>query len=264
MLGPWFSRTGDGKGAEDQIQVAPSPSAQEDSEQTAPEARYDAHVDDDDDDGSPSGNNFTTSHDTYLAMLRAPQPTASGKTVAETTQPETLFDPFTGADLGQLTSTGQPATRPAAREEVWAHLGRVLALQSEVARMHVQMESIGARAPEARLEATRRWGLGRTQSGLGIEGEEEEEEERRRERDEEFERLTGKFTGRKEGIDAIMNKVRTHSIMQSCIMLEAVFTARRDVTGDHCFPRDGNAYYRPITVTTRINKGLARSHNSNG
>src|SRR6266545_2509274 len=80
---------------------------------------------------------------------------------------DVLIDPFDGSNLGVLVPHGQgpesqsPSqvnlinnfesglgtmnTNPAGSEAVWSQLTRVLDIQSEISRMHLEMESIGLR-----------------------------------------------------------------------------------------------------------------------
>lgn len=118
-------------------------------------------------------------------------------------------------------------------EDLWNHLGRILELQSDIAAMHVQMEGLGARAKAKSQRETRaldqkaskrgnqHWnyadhgdaagddpGIGdRIVEDEGDEVAHDEEAERKKAREEEFARLGDRFTGRKDAIDEIMNKV---------------------------------------------------------
>ncbi|TFK36973.1 hypothetical protein BDQ12DRAFT_686176 [Crucibulum laeve] len=119
---------------------------------------------------------------------------------------------------------------------MWAHLSRVLDLQSQIARMHVDMEGIGLGKPGDTK------GKGKGKNGIGMgkppgregpkmrprqastlsqfeadgehEGDEEgvgmadEEAEKNKAREDEFAKLADQFEGRKESIADIMNRVR--------------------------------------------------------
>ena len=71
-------------------------------------------------------------------------PTAPSE-VPGTVMPELdrLFDPHTGAALGTFTPP-QPANGQA-REELWAHLARIRALQAEIAGLHVRCQPSGTK-----------------------------------------------------------------------------------------------------------------------
>lgn len=132
-----------------------------------------------------------------------------------------LFDPFTGARIGNLVSTevgSDPNTKT--EEDIWSHLSQILKLQSDIAEKHIKMEGIGLKKPgptsgTKSKGVTRRpgssggrvWGDG-TEQGVdeGVEEEAEEDIESRK-REEEFSRLNDKFAGRKDAIDGIMKDV---------------------------------------------------------
>ena len=177
-----------------------------------------------------------------------------------------LIDPFDGSSLGTLiphahggdsqatsqinllnTQEAGVNTNPAGSEAIWAHLSRVLDLQTDISKMHLQMESIGqARAGDWKGKRPRRSthgsasenmansatlnpeepilppGLRHRQRAMSTvstisstepENDEErvnvadEEEERSRIRGEEFAKLASQFEGRKEAINQIMVKV---------------------------------------------------------
>jgi hypothetical protein len=86
-----------------------------------------------------------------------------------------------------------------------------MALQSELAQMHLEMETISAKSDEARRKSTKgprnRWGQGEGDDGeedVGVDDEAKAKEAKEKE----FESLPGKFTGREAAIDKIMDKVR--------------------------------------------------------
>ncbi|KZV76937.1 hypothetical protein PENSPDRAFT_747167 [Peniophora sp. CONT] len=169
-------------------------------------------------------------HDTSARMdqaISAPLQSADTLPTAPSEAPGTvmpeldrLFDPHSGATLGIFTppqmANGQ------AREELWAHLARIRALQAEIAGLHVAMEGIGLneKAMHMRVRGTRtrtrsgnvgeRLDLGGSEGEFDAEGREEADKEEarlREERDREFETAENRFDGRKEGIDKIMSKL---------------------------------------------------------
>lgn len=100
------------------------------------------------------------------------------------------------------------------RDELWSGLATIRELQSEVASMHVQMEGIGLN--DARGGKRVAGVASRVHTDTIPVAEEWEEpdgaadaveEQRKRARDAEFTNLTETFKGRREAIDAIMNKV---------------------------------------------------------
>ncbi|KAG5647767.1 hypothetical protein DXG03_008490 [Asterophora parasitica] len=171
---------------------------------------------------------------------------------------EFLYDPFDGTTIGILqepSSQSHPPTQSGAststrrmevgNKEQWIHLSRVLDLQNEVAKMHLDMEGVGpgdgkgkgvgkgrgrakgkardGNAPEGRRE----WGHGRegkakpqrsatgdTIGGDTRDGDEEgvdaagdEEIEMKKAREEQFANLADQFEDRNESIQEIMNKL---------------------------------------------------------
>ena len=193
------------------------------------------------------------SPDAAADPLHARRQPRKRSTSARVSAPEPIHDPFTGHLLGTLhskhasapgagssgsgpddgihphphqhrehgptpASSGDDASAAfdAARDELWAHLGRIRALQSEIATLHVQMEGTGLgehKGPGTGRRVSSTVGpVGgpRTSvSGSGAEWEDEEDEEAeaRREREGEFGRLTGRFERRQDAVDGVMGKV---------------------------------------------------------
>lgn len=159
---------------------------------------------------------------------------------------EHLSDPYDGSNIGILLpalpdaaeypstprrDTSVPGARDLPRnEELWAQLSRVLELQTDIARTHAEMESIGIGKGKAKLgesknkekkeaeDDSKGHGQFPTDPGseeydVGGEGVEmdDEETERNRAREEEFAKLAVQFKGRKKSINDIMSKVRSMS-----------------------------------------------------
>lgn len=157
---------------------------------------------------------------------------------------EVLHDPFDGSPVGLLVSQGQQqqqqhgdvsgnARAPEGEhkeEELWLHLSRVLDLQNQVAKMHLEMESVGPNDGKNRTMGrgrARRKGKWEGGSGdhpdnvaegimvdNGPEGDEEgvevagdEEGESKKAREAEFAGLADQFEGRNESINAIMERL---------------------------------------------------------
>ena len=145
-----------------------------------------------------------------------------------TAQRETLTDPYDGTTLGVLVPntpcpTSTSGEGQLGNEELWTQLSRITDLQTEVARMHLEMEGLGngagkgkGKSGENRHRRRRRSEVGRqSQSDTGLEEYDaegiemdDEETEQNRAREEEFAKLADQFEGRKESINNIMSKVK--------------------------------------------------------
>jgi len=143
---------------------------------------------------------------------------------------EIMYDPSTGQRLHDYVPA--PA-RSGADEELWSHLSHILELQSEIAKMHVDMENVGLRDARghngpvnSELEAQAGTAKDKTRkSRRGNESLEEQEEDDetdeategesdgddevfgKKKREEEFTRLAERFEKRKVAIDSVMDKV---------------------------------------------------------
>lgn len=146
---------------------------------------------------------------------------------------EIMYDPSTGQ---RLHDYGPSPARSGADEELWSQLSHILELQSEIAKMHVNMENVGSRGarghngsvdPErgAKADAARsETGKGkhrRRNESLGEQEEDNETDEAtegeesdgdgdvfgKKNREEEFTRLAERFASRKVAIDSVMEKV---------------------------------------------------------
>ena len=226
---------------------------------------------------------YSTPHDTILAELHSSPDRVASPEPADLTHgtpslhpyqpssPEFLLDPFDGTSLGTLvphsqdsevhsppahtnlsspevgTSQSANANATAPSELVWSHLTNILDLQSQISKMHLEMENIGSvdvkskkhgfshkstlsnastagvssgakrAAPEDPSTPpgsnTRERGLSTGSSSDEPEGDEEnvpsEEAEKNKAREEEFASLAHQFEGRKQAINDIMDKVFT-------------------------------------------------------
>ncbi|EAU92809.2 hypothetical protein CC1G_01854 [Coprinopsis cinerea okayama7 len=168
-------------------------------------------------------------------------------------QPQTvdlLLDPYDGTSQGVLVpqvidvvSPGEAVHNPKiitdtsgnSGEEMWSHLSRVLELQGQIAKMHIEMEGIGLgdgkrkpggfKAPSSMDERRTFHGhrkrtvssvstvasgdyKGGDEEGVGV-GDEEADQNKARE--EEFAKLADQFEGKKDSIREIMNKVWVHT-----------------------------------------------------
>ncbi|KAI0068113.1 hypothetical protein BV25DRAFT_1986942 [Artomyces pyxidatus] len=162
---------------------------------------------------------LNTPHDAVLAELqdhhpghdpsaRIDPPASPSSLPPAPPQPETLYDPFTGAQMGQIS----PLQESARQEDLWVHLARIRELQAAVAGMHVTMEGIGMGDLAIRGAGVRsRSGVGERledeHDRVDEDDDEEGEEARRVQRDKEFDQSEQRFLGRKEEIDRIMEKL---------------------------------------------------------
>ncbi|KAG1795762.1 uncharacterized protein HD556DRAFT_1442085 [Suillus plorans] len=140
---------------------------------------------------------------------------------------EVMYEPFTGQKLSDYVPM---PVRSGADDELWSHLSHILELQSEISKMHVDMENVGLRTarghnvPErgGKAGTTRKeTGKNRRSDTLGEEEDDNESDEAtegedsddndevfgKRKRDEEFTGLAERFAERKVSIDAVMNKL---------------------------------------------------------
>ncbi|KAG2156634.1 uncharacterized protein EDB93DRAFT_923974 [Suillus bovinus] len=138
---------------------------------------------------------------------------------------ETMYEPYTGQKLSDYVSV--PA-RSGTDDELWSHLSHILELQSEISKMHVEMENAGLRTARGHREPERGGKAGRRETKKNRRGdtlvEEEDDDESseategedsdqndevfgKKKRDEEFTRLAERFEERKVSIDTVMTKL---------------------------------------------------------
>ncbi|KAG0707474.1 hypothetical protein DFH29DRAFT_627055 [Suillus ampliporus] len=146
---------------------------------------------------------------------------------------EIMYEPSTGQRLCDYVPT--PA-RSGADDELWSHLSHILEVQSEIAKMHVDMENVGLRTTRGHSgpavpERGAKTDTARNETGkhrrrnetLGEEEDNEDSDEAtegeesdgniddevfgRRKREEEFTRLAERFAERKVAIDSVMDKL---------------------------------------------------------
>jgi hypothetical protein len=144
---------------------------------------------------------------------------------------ETLYEPSTGQRLYDCVPT---PVRSGTDDELWSHLSHILELQSEISKMHVDMESVGLRTARghngpAVPERGGKAGATRSETGknrrrsdtLGeeeghdesdeaTEGEDSDDNDElfgKRKRGEQFTSLAERFAERKVSIDGVMNKL---------------------------------------------------------
>ncbi len=155
----------------------------------------------------------------------SPTPTASF--TSNTLPAARLYDPFDGSPLGIVT-LAEPAVLSretmavsgeiGSGDDVWTHLSRVLDLQHQIARMHVDMEGLGpgtdnkGKGPLGGGFARQRTTSTSSMPGGDIEDEEgigvaDEEAEKLKAREREFKKLATQFEGRKQAINNMMSKV---------------------------------------------------------
>ena len=162
-------------------------------------------------------------------------------------QKEILYDPFDGTPLGLLVpSIRQDHSQnrldskkrgiESENNEQWVHLSQVLDLQSEIAKMHLDMEAIGSsdgkgkgavkgRQAKTKVPGNHGWErrdhdeVSGMQGGLekredttdedeeGVDTAGDEENERKRARETEFANLAEHFAHRNKAVGEIMDKV---------------------------------------------------------
>ncbi|KAF5385099.1 hypothetical protein D9615_001279 [Tricholomella constricta] len=217
--------------------------------------RGEPHIEDDDDgllcEGTPALQNNEP--------IDGPSPTNS-TTHDSNDGKELLYDPFDGTALGLLSSSSPESHLPyleldgtgaspiqrtvgGNKEEQWMHLSRVLDLQNEVAKMHLEIEGVGSgdgkgkgaakgrgrgkgKGLDTNIRERREWSdtvregkakRSATSDSIGADahdGDDEgvdaagdEEIEMKKARKEQFANLADQFEGRKESIQEIMNKL---------------------------------------------------------
>ncbi|KAG6814127.1 hypothetical protein H0H92_002122 [Tricholoma furcatifolium] len=182
-------------------------------------------------------------------------PATSSTPYNPTPRKEVVHDPFDGTPIGVLAtpsfdtlnqadtlSTDPPTSRSEdgeSKEEQWEHLSHVLNLQTELARMHLEMEGTGFGDGKGKL-AGKAWGRGKgkdinprdknwsdfanwkpkrqaTTDTIGDDGHEGDDEgvdaagseelEMKKVREEQFASMAEQFEGRKESVQAIMSKL---------------------------------------------------------
>ena len=125
--------------------------------------------------------------------------TSQGAREADTLA-KNIYDPFNGDPIGLLP----PGSSGKEDNEIWSHLAQVRDLQSEIARMHAQMEGIGDidRGPSSKQVTS-------DDGGFNV------EDEPKATQSAEFARLSDRFTQRKEAVEKIMLKVSLEAISYS-------------------------------------------------
>jgi hypothetical protein len=108
--------------------------------------------------------------------------------------PKNIYDPYDGQSIGLLLPRNDARS---SETSLWTHLAQVRDLQSEIARMHAQMEGLG--------DSER--GVGSPEQATGEEPL-NMEEEAKAVQTAEFSKLSERFNERKKAIEAIMLKVR--------------------------------------------------------
>ena len=127
-----------------------------------------------------------------------------------------LHDPFAGSLIGlSIHDDGLDQTYndrsqfEARKEDLWSHMGNIRSIQTQIANMHVGMESFGLGHQTVQLSVERMHSTAASEGEKwedAVEGEEEEVKEKEV-REQEFAKLADKFHGRKEATENIMTKV---------------------------------------------------------
>jgi hypothetical protein len=126
--------------------------------------------------------------------LRSNTPTSNMAGAARSTPTELLLDPFDGSVLGVLVPKQDDGTNPgsksrsqvnlpgtldslsgapgpprAGNDAVWSHLTRILDIQSQISKQHLEMEGIGTvKAGDAKRKAHKRATRGLGGDGFGV------------------------------------------------------------------------------------------------
>ncbi|KAJ7706016.1 SGNH hydrolase-type esterase domain-containing protein [Mycena rosella] len=180
--------------------------------------------------GQSSGNRNEQPppHDRILGSLFEGQNSSedglNGSSRASVLDNKTIYDPFDGSVIGTLVAPDPNVipeehgklTDTARNEELWSHLSRVLELQNQISRMHLDLEGIGmdARDPKGKGKGTRSRATSVTRVVIddvegeeGIGGKRDEEAEQNKAREEQFSNLSGQFRGKREAINGIMSEL---------------------------------------------------------
>lgn len=183
---------------------------------------------------------------------------------------EIMYEPSTGQRLHDYVPT---PVRSGTDDELWSHLSHILELQSEISKMHVDMENVGLRTARghngpAVPERGGKAGTTRSETGknrrrsdtLGEEDGDDESDEAtegedsdvndevfgKRKREEQFTRLAERFAERKGSIDAVMNKL--DNLSSALKAFHALPTPILDLASSRTSTMSSNA---PLVTTDR-------------
>ncbi|KAJ7170041.1 hypothetical protein C8R46DRAFT_852421, partial [Mycena filopes] len=136
---------------------------------------------------------------------------------------DAIYDPFDGSIVGTLhpqdynvhPEDGKLSEVAAKNEELWTSLSRILELQTQISRMHLDMEDIGMNADakgkgkgtRSRATSVSRVVVDDVEGDEGIGGKRDEEAEKNKAMEQQFDNLTAQLRGKKEAINLIMNKL---------------------------------------------------------
>lgn len=136
---------------------------------------------------------------------------------------QALYDAFNGTPLGVIQPQALATTNSdGVREELWTHLGKIRALQADIASMHITMESIGETAAKRGARVRRRSTGGEKLNEESKVGDDWDGDDwQKKDRDAEFEHSESRFVGRKEEIDEIMGKVSPFILSLLCCSVRA-------------------------------------------
>ncbi|KAJ7786485.1 hypothetical protein B0H16DRAFT_1490631 [Mycena metata] len=157
-------------------------------------------------------------HDRILGTLFRPQNRAetNGSQDASTSDTHNaVYDPFDGTFIGTLLPHDLNLSVGAKNEELWTSLSRVLELQNQISRMHLEMEDIGMNAEgkgkgkgtRSRATSVSRVVIDDVEGDEGIGGKRDEEAEKNKAMELQFETLAAQFRNKKEAINGIMGKL---------------------------------------------------------
>lgn len=135
---------------------------------------------------------------------------------------ENLYDPSTGAVLGVFAPVEH-------EDNMWTQLAKIRDLQSEIATMHLQMESV-AGGSERPLRSKRQ----DSEDDEGGDPKSTAEQQTKMAKDAEFARLEEKFAHKKQAIDALMDKASSRFGLCCYGTLTDLLTPCHSISCLHC------------------------------
>nr|GAT48463.1 predicted protein [Mycena chlorophos] len=159
----------------------------------------------------PAAPPAETSHDRILSEIFAGPETPPDESTMEGPSTMNLYDPFDGQLLGTLSSS-EADDSGKSNNAMWSHLSRVMELQNQISRLHLDLEEVGtgteSKGKKSRSRATSISRVVMEDVGEeGVDGTRDEEAELSRAREEQFAKLSGQFRGKKQAINDIMTKL---------------------------------------------------------
>ncbi|KAJ7040446.1 hypothetical protein C8F04DRAFT_1178165 [Mycena alexandri] len=188
-------------------------------------------------------------HDRILGTLFRPQDRAEtngpGSQDASTLDTHNVvYDPFDGSFIGSLLphdlnvqpEDGKLSEVASKNEELWTSLSRVLELQNQISRMHLDMEDVGmnterkgkGKGTRSRATSVSRVVIDDVEGDEGIGGKRDEEAEKNKAMELQFETLAAQFRNKKEAINGIMTKEQLDSLSRAVTEFHALQAPKID------------------------------------